>query len=95
MERQISVVIADNHRLIREGLSLILQREESIQIIGEAVNGLQTINLVKDLKPDVVLLDIRMPEMDGIQVNLGCPPSRPPSHFIKNNLTIFYLQDNI
>jgi two-component system response regulator DegU len=68
MERQIRVVIADNHRLIREGLSLILKREESIQIIGEAVNGLQTINVVNDLKPDVVLLDIRMPEMDGIQV---------------------------
>lgn len=68
MAKQISVVIADNHRLIREGLSLILQREESIRIIGEAVNGVQTINVVKDLKPDVVLLDIRMPEMNGIQV---------------------------
>ena len=47
---------------------MILQREEGIQIIGEAVNGLQTINVVTDLKPDVVLLDIRMPEMDDIQV---------------------------
>ena len=68
MAQHISVVIADNHRLIREGLSLMLQREENIDIIGEAVNGLQTINIVKDLKPDVVLLDIAMPEMDGIQV---------------------------
>jgi two-component system response regulator DegU len=68
MAEQISVVIADNHRLIREGLSLILQHEESIRIIGEAVNVVQTINVVKELKPDVVLLDIRMPETDGIQV---------------------------
>jgi two-component system response regulator DegU len=68
MAQHISVVIADNHRLIREGLSMMLQREENIDIIGEAVNGLQTINIVKDLKPDVVLLDIKMPEMDGIQV---------------------------
>jgi len=68
MAHHISVVIADNHRLIREGLSLMLQREANIDIIGEAVNGLQTINIVKDLKPDVVLLDIKMPEMDGIQV---------------------------
>jgi len=68
MAHHISVVIDDNHRLIREGLSLMLQREANIDIIGEAVNGLQTINIVKDLKPDVVLLDIKMPEMDGIQV---------------------------
>ena len=68
MEKQIKVVIADNHRLSREGLCLILRREESIQIVGEAVNGLQAISMVKDLEPDVVLLDIRMPEMEGTQV---------------------------
>ena len=68
MAEQIRVVIAENHRLFREGLCMILKREEGIQIIGEAVNGLQTINVVTDLKPDVVLLDIRMPEIDGIQV---------------------------
>ena len=68
MGRQIRVLIADNHRLFREGLCRILSREQGIQIVGEAVNGLQAINMVKELKPDVVLLDVRMPEMDGIQV---------------------------
>ena len=69
MGRQIRILIANNHRLFREGLCMILRREESIQIVGEAVNGLQTINMGNELKPDVVLLDIRMPEMDSIHVN--------------------------
>ena len=67
-EHRIRVVIADGHRLFREGIGRILRDEKGIEIVGEAVNGLQTINVVNDLKPDVVLLDIRMPEMDGIQV---------------------------
>ena len=69
MEDQIRIVIADGHRLFREGMCLILGQEKGIQIVGEAVNGLQTINMVNELKPDVVLLDIRMPEMDSIHVN--------------------------
>jgi len=76
MEHQIRVVIADDHRLFREGIRLILRNEKAIEIVGEAVNGLQTINVVNDLKPDVVLLDIKMPEMDGIQV---IPPIRQKS----------------
>jgi DNA-binding NarL/FixJ family response regulator len=76
MGRQIRILIADNHRLFREGLCMILRREERIQIVGEAVNGLQTINMGNELKPDVVLLDIRMPEMDSIHVN---PKSLPAS----------------
>lgn len=65
---RIRVVIADDHRLFREGLRLILSREGGIDIVGEATNGLQTIEVVSDLQPDVVLLDITMPGMDGIEV---------------------------
>jgi DNA-binding NarL/FixJ family response regulator len=73
---QIKVLIAGNHRILREGLRLILHREKNIQIVGEAVNGLQTIDVVNDLKPDVVLLDIIMPKMDGIEI---IPPIRQKS----------------
>jgi len=72
----IKVVIAGNHRIFREGLRLILHREKDIQIVGEAVNGLQTIDVVNDLKPDVVLLYIIMPKMDGIEI---IPPIRQKS----------------
>ncbi len=73
---QIKVLIAGNHRIFREGLRLILREENGIQIVGQAVNGLQTIEVVNDLKPDVVLLDILIPKMDGIEI---IPPIRQKS----------------
>jgi DNA-binding NarL/FixJ family response regulator len=66
MEGSIRVLIADGHRLRREGLGLMLGGENGIKVVGEAVNGVQAINLVDDLKPDVVLLDISLPDIDGI-----------------------------
>ncbi len=68
MDDQIRVVIADDHLLLREMLCQILRQEKSIEVVGEAGNGLQTIDVIIDLKPDIVLLDIKMPEMDGIKV---------------------------
>ena len=68
METPVRVVIADDHRLFREGLRSILSQEKSINIVGEAVNGPQTISVVDHLKPDVILLDITMGEMNGIKL---------------------------
>lgn len=68
MNRKIRIVIAEDHRLFREGIRLILNDEENLEIVGEAANGLQAIDVIGDLKPDVVLLDINMPELDGIQI---------------------------
>ncbi len=68
MADQIRVVIADDHKLLREMLHLALRQETGIEVVGEAGNGLQTIDVISDLKPDIVLLDIIMPEMDGIKV---------------------------
>jgi len=66
-ERKIRIVIAEEHRLFREGIRSIRKDEKNIENVGEAVNGLQAIDVVSDLKPDVVLLDVTMPELDGIQ----------------------------
>jgi len=67
-EDTIRVVIAEDHTLFREGLRLILQPEENIEIVGEAMNGVSAIQVISDLKPDVALLDVFMLEMDGLQV---------------------------
>jgi len=67
-DSKIRIVIAEDHRLFREGLRLILNGEESFEIVGEAANGLQVIDVISGLKPDLVLLDITMPELSGIEV---------------------------
>ena len=68
MGSQIRIVIADDHGLFRELLRITLRREGSIKIVGEAANVRQTIDLISELKPDIVLLNSSMPEMDGIEV---------------------------
>ncbi|HEV8664244.1 MAG TPA: response regulator transcription factor [Candidatus Methylomirabilis sp.] len=61
-------VIVHDHKLVREGLRLILSRDESIEIVGELAHGPRTIDAISELKPDVVLLDLSAPEKDGIDL---------------------------
>ena len=61
-----TVVLVDDQDLVRAGLRTLLEREPEIEVIGEAGNGRSGVRLVQRVKPDVVLMDIRMPEMDGI-----------------------------
>ena len=63
---QIRVVIADDHILFRAGVKTALSMQRDITIVGEADNGLQLLNLLKHITPDVILLDIQMPIMDGM-----------------------------
>ncbi len=62
----IRVLITDDHLIVREGLRLILETAESIEVAGEARDGTECLRLVADLAPDVVLMDLQMPGMDGI-----------------------------
>jgi DNA-binding NarL/FixJ family response regulator len=63
----IRVVIADDQNLVRHGLQMILDSEADIEVVGEATNGHEAVATVLRLRPDVVLMDIRMPEFDGIE----------------------------
>ena len=77
MAEMIGVLIADDQQLVREGLHVLLDLISDIEVIGEARNGKEAIAQAKKLHPDVVLMDIQMPEMDGIaatkQLQNECP----------------------
>jgi len=62
----IRILVADDHLIIRQGLRLILETEEEFEMIGEASDGAEAVRLCGELKPDVVLMDLRMPGMDGL-----------------------------
>lgn len=63
----IRICLVDDQRLIRDGLRLLLEMEDDLQVVGEAENGAMAIKMYADLQPDVVLMDIRMPGMDGVE----------------------------
>lgn len=63
----IRVLIADDHHVVRRGLLFFLKTQKDIEVVGEAKNGVEAVELVRDLQPDIVLMDLVMPEMDGIQ----------------------------
>jgi DNA-binding NarL/FixJ family response regulator len=66
-EKKIRILIADDQRLMREGLRIILEDVEDIEVIGEAENGLVATKMAESQHPDVILMDIRMPLLDGIE----------------------------
>ena len=67
MTESIRVIVADDQPLLRTGFAMILAAEADIEMIGEAANGLEAIEAVATHRPDVVLMDIRMPDLDGIE----------------------------
>jgi AmiR/NasT family two-component response regulator len=66
----IRIVLVEDHGIVRDGLASLIQRERDFQLVGEAVDGLQAVDLVDRLRPAVVLVDVDMPKMDG----RGDPP---------------------
>jgi len=79
MKDDVAVLIVDDQRLIREGISSLLDIQDGVSVVGTAVNGQEAIDKVEVLQPDVVLMDVRMPVMDGIaatahlkQTQSGC-----------------------
>ncbi|MHB8085543.1 MAG: response regulator [Dehalococcoidia bacterium] len=78
----IKILIVDDHPVVREGIGSMLKREPDFKIVGEATNGLEAIEKVRELSPDVVLMDLRMPEMDGVEAITKIKEEKPEIKFI-------------
>ena len=63
----IKLLIVDDHAVVRDGLATMLGRESDFAVVGEAQNGLEAVDKTRELKPDIVLMDLRMPELDGVE----------------------------
>jgi two-component system NarL family response regulator len=74
---KLRVMVVDDHALFRRGLEMVLQQEPDIELVGEASDGREAVEKAEDLVPDVVLMDVRMPEMDGIETTRRLKASRP------------------
>ena len=75
--RMIRVVVADDHALVRGGFRMILEAQPDIEVVGEAANGLEAVALARSQVPDVVLMDVRMPELDGIEATRRVTSAAP------------------
>jgi NarL family two-component system response regulator YdfI len=82
MSNPIRVLITDDHAIVRDGLRLILETTEHIVVVGEAADGKQALRLASEVQPDVILMDLRMPEMDGLTAIQHLREEQPDSAII-------------
>ncbi|VAW39878.1 Two-component transcriptional response regulator, LuxR family, partial [hydrothermal vent metagenome] len=82
MSDSIRVLLVDDQRLMRDGLRTLLELEDDIEVIGEAGNGQEAVQAYADLQPDVVLMDIRMPLMNGVEATAQLRQEWPEANII-------------
>jgi DNA-binding NarL/FixJ family response regulator len=89
----IRVLLVDDDALVRAGLRMILSSSEELEVVGEAADGVDAVATAQALRPDVVLMDIRMPEMDGIAATSALRRLATPPHVIV--LTTFHAEEHV
>lgn len=80
--QKITVLLADDHTVVRQGLRALLEAEEDMTVVGEAENGRQAVQMAKRLQPDVVVMDIAMPQLNGLEATRQLTKENPKSHVL-------------
>jgi DNA-binding NarL/FixJ family response regulator len=73
----VTILLADDHTIVRQGLKLILSSHVDLQVVGEAANGREAVELAAKLRPDIVLMDVQMPELNGIEATRQMVAANP------------------
>ncbi|MEA2385989.1 MAG: hypothetical protein QOJ22_163, partial [Thermoleophilaceae bacterium] len=89
----IRVLIADDQTLVRDGFRMILDAQDDIEVVGEAADGLEAVAQSRELRPDIVLMDIRMPGRDGLEATRELLRESPETHVLI--LTTFDLNEYV
>lgn len=87
----IRVLLADDHKILRQGLAGLLREEKDIELIGEACDGLMAVEMARRLHPDVVVMDISMPRLNGIEATRIITAEQPDIHVI--GLSMYEMSD--
>lgn len=67
MTESIRILIVDDHPIVRQGLATVLEQESDLSVVGQAANGVEAVAKARELLPDIILMDLQMPEMDGVE----------------------------
>lgn len=87
----IKVLLADDHRIVRLGLATLIETEPGIRVVGNAENGIEAVRLFKELRPDVTMMDLMMPRLDGIEATRKIRAADPAAKVLV--LTSFGISD--
>lgn len=89
----IRVMIVDDHDVVRRGLAIFLQSFDDLELVGQASNGYEAIEVSRQVKPDIILMDLKMPEMDGIAATRAIRREQPNVQIVA--LTSFRDEDSV
>ena len=82
--KRLRILLADDHKIIRDGLKLLVNEQPDMHVVGEAGNGKEVLEKARELKPDVVVMDLSMPELNGLQATTRLKEEHPEIKVVAN-----------